>query len=64
MLLCMLAKAIATGQDHERIQRAGKEQDTSGHLLFTESRRRDGPIPGEQLARVTAQGPRTACPAQ
>ena len=54
------SQGTSDGQNHERIQRAGKERDTSGHLLFTESRRRGSPIPGERLARVTAQGPRTA----
>ena len=46
-------------QDHERIQRAGQERDTSGHLLFTESKWRGSRIHGERLAGVTAQGPRT-----
>ena len=60
MPLCTLAKALATGKTSSKFNRAEKERDTSGHLLFTESRRRGSPIPGEQLARVTAQGPRTA----
>ena len=48
------------GQDHERIQRAGQERNTSGHLLFTESRWRGSRIHGERLTWVTAKGLRTA----
>ena len=44
---------------HERIQRAGQELDTSGHLPFRASRWRGSLIHGERLAGVTAQGPRT-----
>ena len=47
-------------QRHERIQRAGQERDTSGHLPITESRWQGSLIQGERLAWVTAQGPRTA----
>ena len=47
-------------QGHERIQRAGQERDTSGHLPLTESRWRGSQIHGERLAGVTAQGPMTA----
>ena len=48
------------GQDHERIQRAGQERDTSGHLPLMESRWRGSLIHDERLAGVTAQGPRTS----
>ena len=54
------SQGTSDGQDRERIQRAGQERDTSGHLLFTQSRRRGGLIHGKRLAWVTAQGPRTA----
>ena len=47
------------GQGHERIQRAGQERDTSGHLLFIGFRWRGSLIHGERLAGLTAQGPRT-----
>ena len=46
-------------RDHELIQRAGQELDTSGHLPFRASRWRGSLIHGERLAGVTAQGPRT-----
>ena len=65
--LCTLAKALLNDrQGHERIQRAGQERDTSGHLPITESKWRKASkwrgslIHGERLAWVTAQGPRTA----
>ena len=42
------SQGTCDGQDHGRIQRAGQERDTSGHLLFmTKSRWRGSPIPGE-----------------
>ena len=46
-------------QGHKRIQCAGQEGDTSGHLPFRASRWRVSLIRGERLAWVTAQGPRT-----
>ena len=52
-------QGTSDGQDHERIQRAGQERDTSGHLLFMESRWRGSLIHGKQLAGVAAQGPKT-----
>ena len=56
----MLARqGTSDGQDHKRIQRAGQEQDMSGHLPVRASRWRGSPIHGQRLAWITAQGPRT-----
>ena len=46
-------------QGHERIQHAGQEGDTSGHVPFTASRWRGSLIHRERLPWVTVQGPRT-----
>ena len=54
------SQGTSDGQDHERIQHAGQERDTSGHLLFTESRWQGSLIHGERFAEVTVQGARTS----
>ena len=61
MLMCTLG-ALATGmQDHERIQRAGQERDTSGHLPVRASRWRGSLIHGERLAGVNAHRAQGLC---
>ena len=60
MPLCTLAKALTKGKTTSEFNNhAGQERDTSGHLLFTESRWRGSPIHGKRLAWVIAQHPRT-----